>query len=190
MALTNAEIQQVLDAIAALGIKIGDLPDSDTLTGAELIEILQGGESKKVDLDSILALLGELPTGGEYTPVVSSVDTLNSGTATIPQDWKYIKVGDIVSVNGILTISGLDIGADSISAYITLPPDELPNNDWSFEQQIFGVINSLAPSDQINDLTLLADEDNPSKDIRINLAKDGSATGFVLVFNFTYNIDN
>lgn len=62
MALTNAEIQQVLDAIAALGKKVADLPTASELVGNELAEVSQGGVSKKTALDSILAL-ADIPQG-------------------------------------------------------------------------------------------------------------------------------
>jgi hypothetical protein len=90
MALTTAEIQQVLDAIAALGKKIDGLPTATDLSGTNWLEILQGGVSKKISPE-LISLPGKLT----ITPVVTDGDG-TAGDFTL----MYQITGNIVDVSG------------------------------------------------------------------------------------------
>jgi len=135
MALTNAEIQQVLDAIAALGKEVGDLPDSSELVGDELVEVSQGGVSKKADLDSFLALLG-IQTATDFAPTVTD---LVGGTFTVT-NFLITDLGGIVE----FSFAGrFDLAAatTSGSCKIDLPTAFQPTVNWASQTDVNVVLH-------------------------------------------------
>ena len=129
MALTSAEIQQVLDAIAALGKKIDALPTATNLNGVTWLELLQDGVSKKVAPDTIAS-------SGTYTPTVSDESNL---TASVT-DVMYTKIGNNVSISGKLNVT-LDGGANNGTFKFDLTSSIQPNNDWDGNELLSAVLH-------------------------------------------------
>jgi hypothetical protein len=81
MALTSAEIQQVLDAIAALGKKIPSLTQAGTLDGTEELEGVKDSATVKMTTAQIAGLInGNGPEG--FAPI----NNLNAGAAPTATD--------------------------------------------------------------------------------------------------------
>jgi hypothetical protein len=80
MALTNAEIQQVLDAIAALGKKIPSLTQAGTLDGTEELEGVKDSATVKMTTAQIAGLInGNGPEG--FAPI-NNLNAVAAPTAT------------------------------------------------------------------------------------------------------------
>lgn len=100
------------------GVKISELPDADPTTGAELIELLQGGVNVKTTLATIFA--GVSYSEESFTATLGGVAESITGTAT------YIKFGNLVSI----TIPQLTEGTSNSSLFWIegLPVDLRPSS--------------------------------------------------------------
>jgi hypothetical protein len=136
MALTSAEIQQVLDAIAALGLKITGLQNADTLTGDELIELSQDGNSVKTTISNLLALVNLPTTDTTFVPTIT--DEVN-GTFTIT-NFKIKRVGNICTFSfaGRFDLEG---GETSGAAKFDLPTLFQPSANWASQTDVNVIIS-------------------------------------------------
>lgn len=175
MALTNAEIQQVLDAIAALGKEVADLPDSSELVGDELVEVSQGGVSKKADLDSILALLGTLPTSGIST--ITPVITVGTGSCT-DVTISFIRVGDRVHFQFYTRTLTIPVGEAAIQLTVDLTGTGFePSTDFAGTGDVFGICRPANVINGPNEMASAAVEsDGVSKKIKIGVGLTANAS--------------
>ena len=63
MIITKKQLEEIRRGLAVLGVRDSDLPDATTLTGAELVAIVQGNENRKVAVGDLFGkyLEGMLP---------------------------------------------------------------------------------------------------------------------------------
>lgn len=91
------------------------------------------------DIFKLAAWLEEnLPSSGSYTPVLTTIT--NVATATVAAPWMWSRIGDIVTVDGMIQIAAAANGQVKVEATLPVPSNLAVSGDLS------GVIGALAPS--------------------------------------------
>jgi hypothetical protein len=182
MALTAAEIQQVLDAIAALGKKIDGLPTATNLSGTNWLEILQDGVSKKVSPE-LISLPGKLT----ITPVVTDGDG-TAGDFTL----MYQITGNIVDVSGFCRDYEVADGDATLSVELDLTGTALePDSNFTGGFQLTGgaMVSNLSQStgaevvQTISIVTVTA-----TKKIQIILTLEAALSGVTYITGVSFGI--
>jgi hypothetical protein len=165
MALTSAEIQQVLDAIAALGLKITGLSNADTLTGDELIELSQDGNSVKTTISNLLALVNLPKTDTTFVPTITAQV---NGVFTIT-NFKIKRVGDI----GTFSFAGrfdLEGGETSGNAKFDLPTLFQPSANWASQTDVNVIMSGTNRIFTAN--CFIAADDSGTKLLQVSINND------------------
>jgi hypothetical protein len=182
MALTAAEIQQVLDAIAALGKKIDGLPTATNLSGTNWLEILQGGVSKKISPE-LISLPGKLT----ITPVVTDGDG-TAGDFTL----MYQITGNIVDVSGFCREYEVADGDNVLTVELDLTGTALePAANFTGAFQLTGVamVSSLTDDGGTEVVQVIAIATvTASKKLQITLVLEAALSGSTFLTGVSFGI--
>lgn len=151
--------------------KISELTTASALSGAELVEVVQGGSNKKTTAQDIADLGSGGGTSGTYTPTLFNISNLDASTA---YECAYTRIGDIVSVNGRVDI---DPTAGNTLTEIDISFPVASNIAEGF--QCTGVANS----DTVSGWVIGNITDNRA---RLSLTSPAVTANRLVMFTFTY----
>jgi succinyl-CoA synthetase beta subunit len=121
--------------------KISELPLSGALTGDEKIEGVQNGDNVQMTAQDIADLGGggasETLDAGTYSP--STTNVLNV-SASLVGNAQYMRVGEVVTVSGSITIDAVATGVAQVRIPLPIP------SDLASSGQLAGVVVSLSSS--------------------------------------------